>query len=190
MFNHQLLSDALEARNMSQKDLASSAGMSEATVSRYLNGEVKDQSWPAVVKMCEVLGISLDVLAGREAMIELPSAEGKGFTENLVILRDILRRNFERIRTIEHEKDNYMNRHIEDLVEQIRFLREQLAKYSVQFRRYVAIIISLSALSMLLIGVMLMMFVNNRELRTEAEDLRAVIMEYSLVKSSDNFPSE
>lgn len=188
MFNHQLLSDALEARNMSQKDLANSVGMSEATVSRYLNGEVKDQSWPAVVKMCEVLGISLDVLAGREAMIELPSAEGKGFTENLVILRDILRRNFERIRTIEHEKDNYMNRHIEDLVKQIEYHQKQVERYSAQFRRYVIAVFSLIALCMLLIGIMLMMFVKNRELQSDVEHLQSIVDAYEVEDNQDQFP--
>lgn len=194
MYIHTLLSETCEALGMSQKDLANATGISESTISRYLNGDVKDASWEVILKISDVLHLSLDVVANREAMVELPTAEaiqGKSLSEILIIIRDFVRRNFERLRTIEHEKDAAFNRHIEDLVKQIEYHQKQVSRYSAQFFRYVITIFGLITLCGVTLGLMIMMFVNNRALSSQVRDLQehlAVVQQAD--QAPDNFPQE
>lgn len=190
MYNYQLLSELCETVGMTHKDFAAKTKLSEATISRYLNGDVKDASLDAIVKMCDVLHVSVDLIAGREAMIELPTDEAKGFTENLIVIRDILRRNFERIRTIEHEKDAAAYQHIEDLKEQIGYLKKQLEKYSSHFKLYNRLVISLSVLCALMFGMMVFMFINNRALSSQVRDLQEHIAEIASDEQPEYFPEE
>lgn len=194
MYNHTLLSETCEALGMSQKDLANATGISESTISRYLNGDVKDASWEVILKISDVLHLSLDVVANREAMVELPTAEaiqGKSLSEILIIIRDFVRRNSERLRTIEHEKDAAFNRHTEYLVKQIEYHQKQVSRYSAQFFRYVITIFGLITLCGVTLGLMIMMFVNNRALSSQVRDLQehlAVVQQAD--QAPDNFPQE
>lgn len=53
----------LEEKNIKQKELAAKIGVTEVTISRYLNGERKPQS-DIIIKMAEYLGVSTDYLLG------------------------------------------------------------------------------------------------------------------------------
>ena len=133
MYNHTLLSETCEARGLTNKTVANMMGVSEATMSRYLNGEVKEASAEFLSKLCDVLGLSLDVVMGRESEAELPTIEslqGKSLAEILLIIRDFVRRNYDRLRSVEHEKDAAFNRHIDHLNDQIAYLRVRLGAHA------------------------------------------------------------
>ena len=59
------ITDLLEARKMTQRDLARKVGISDATMSRYINNE----RTPDVVicnNIAKVLGVTVDFLLGKE----------------------------------------------------------------------------------------------------------------------------
>ena len=55
----QRLKAALKFRSMSQRDLATKIGVSEAVISRYITGTRTPHTLNAI-KICDVLGVSLD----------------------------------------------------------------------------------------------------------------------------------
>jgi transcriptional regulator with XRE-family HTH domain len=56
---------ALEAKGMSQKELSEKAHATEASISRYINGE-RYPKWQIVKRIADVLDVSLDWLADRK----------------------------------------------------------------------------------------------------------------------------
>jgi transcriptional regulator with XRE-family HTH domain len=59
----QILEAILEEKNIKQKELAAEIGVTEVTISRYLNGNRKPHS-DIIIKMAEYLGVSTDYLLG------------------------------------------------------------------------------------------------------------------------------
>lgn len=183
MYNFNLMSETADTLGLTNRDIANSASLSESTVSRYMSGSVKEPAFEVIADICNVLHLSLDVVAGREAMVELPLKEGEHLTENLIIIRDFVRRNFERLRTVEHEKDAAFNRHIDHM-------KEQLDKYSAQFKKYNIAIFSLIGLCALLVGMMVMMVVNNRALQSQVRDLQDNLAAYHEYMPEDDLTAE
>ena len=175
MYNFTLLSETAEALGLSNRDIAVALNVGESTVSRYMTGAVKDPNLYIITDLCDLLHLSMDVVCGRDAMIELPAKEGATLTENLVILRDFVRRNFERLRTVEQEKDGVFNRHIEHLEGEV----EKTSKF-------LPVIFALIALCGLMLGLMVMMFVNNRSLNAQVRDLQQHIMECPGTSTADD----
>lgn len=62
----------LEDKNMTQRELARLAGVTEVTVSRYLNGERKPRV-EIVNKIADVLNVPTDYLLGRSETLKKPS---------------------------------------------------------------------------------------------------------------------
>ena len=56
---------ALEVKGMSQKELSEKAHATEASISRYINGE-RYPKWQIVKRIADVLDVSLDWLADRK----------------------------------------------------------------------------------------------------------------------------
>ncbi len=65
---------ALEARGMSQKELSEKAHATEASISRYINGE-RYPKWQIAKRIADALDVSLDWLADRktESSSEIPN---------------------------------------------------------------------------------------------------------------------
>ena len=59
------LKEALVAAGMKQRTLAKKTGMTEASISRYVNGE-RVPGVKALNRIAEVLGVSIDFLIGAE----------------------------------------------------------------------------------------------------------------------------
>lgn len=55
----------LEARGMSQVELAEKAGLKEVSISRYINNTRKP-SYESLIAIADAFGMSLDALVGRE----------------------------------------------------------------------------------------------------------------------------
>ena len=55
----QRLKAALKFRSMTQKDLATKTNITEASISRLINGE-RNPRTDAAIKICDALGVSLD----------------------------------------------------------------------------------------------------------------------------------
>lgn len=206
MYDHTMLSEAVESKGLTNKSVANMMGISESTVSRYLTGEIKEANAEYLCKFCDILDLSMDAVLSREIAVDLPTIEniqGKSLAEILLIVRDFVRRNYERLRSIEHEKDAAFNRHIDHLTAQLEehnnassrhidHITKQLDKYSAQFKKYNIAVFSLIGLSMLLIGIMVMMFVNNRALQGEVEELEQTVARYAPYVPDDiaDFPQE
>lgn len=89
------LKSLLENKNFNQKEFADKVGITEATLSRYINNIVVPKI-EIVVKMADILNVSIDFLAGNER--ELSEDEElyilkhllikKGFMENEEDLSD------------------------------------------------------------------------------------------------------
>lgn len=60
------LQKVLEEKNITQREFARLVGVTEVTISRYLNGERKPRI-EIIDRMAEVLNVSTDYLLGREA---------------------------------------------------------------------------------------------------------------------------
>lgn len=60
----QRILELLEQKDMKQKDLAQKLGITEVSVSRYINGTHTPHT-DIVVKMADILGVSADYLLGR-----------------------------------------------------------------------------------------------------------------------------
>ena len=172
MYNHELMAEAQDNLSLTNRDIANQTNLSESTVSRYMAGQIKEASADVLADLCSVLHISLDIVMGRDAVAELPIVAGPNMTEDLRILRDFTSRNFERVRVIEREKDAVFNSHI-------NHLKEQLDRYSTQYRKYNVAIFSLIALCALLLGIIIVMLVNNRALNSELSELENLIALYS-----------
>ena len=56
---------AIDALNVSQKYLAEQIGVTEVTMSRYINGQRMPKA-PVLSKIAEALGVTIDWLMGRE----------------------------------------------------------------------------------------------------------------------------
>lgn len=56
------LKEALNRRHVSQKDLAQKTGLTEATISRYVNNQRGD--YRGLIKICKELNVSADYLLG------------------------------------------------------------------------------------------------------------------------------
>ena len=56
---------ALEAKGISQKELAKNAHVTEASISRYITGE-RYPKWQIAKRIADVLDVSLDWLADRK----------------------------------------------------------------------------------------------------------------------------
>jgi transcriptional regulator with XRE-family HTH domain len=69
------LEAVLEEKNIKQKELAKAIGVTEVTISRYLNGERKPRP-DIIIKMADYLGVSTDYLLG---MTESTQPAGKSF---------------------------------------------------------------------------------------------------------------
>ena len=63
------LREEMEGCDMTQKDLAHEAGLSEPTISHYLNAQ-RLPSIKSIVNICFVLGIDIDVLTNFGKSIE------------------------------------------------------------------------------------------------------------------------
>ena len=57
------LKKCLELRNMKQKEFAKKLGVTECSISRYINDERQPKA-DMIVNMCRVLGVSADWLLG------------------------------------------------------------------------------------------------------------------------------
>ena len=55
---------ALDAKGMTQADLARKTGLSTAVVSQIVSGKTKDPRLSNVITIANALGVSLDYLAG------------------------------------------------------------------------------------------------------------------------------
>ena len=199
MYDYLLISETCEALGLSHRDVSKATNISEATISRYMRGEVKDATFDTVDEITKFLNLSMDVVAGRETVTELPVKEGSDFTQNLILVRDMTRHNTDRVRTMEREKDGIYLMHINHLTEQLKngdtasaklidHLTTQLNKYSKQFFRYNVSIYALIAFSATMLGIMIMMFVNNRSLQGRLEDCQAIIAEYNQQDADDDYP--
>ena len=65
---------ARELRDLTQHELAHRAGLTQATIARIEKGRKPGLRLETIVAIAETLGVSLDVLVGREAEGELFSA--------------------------------------------------------------------------------------------------------------------
>lgn len=72
----------------------------------------------------------------------------------------------------------------------IAHTKEQLARYSAQFRRYNIGGFALIALCAVMFGMMVFMFINNRALSSQVRDLQEHIAEIAADSSEDDFPAE
>lgn len=61
------LKGLIVTRGLSQKDFAPKTGISQSTISKYISGKFEPTLYTAI-QMAEVLGISLDSLAGRSSV--------------------------------------------------------------------------------------------------------------------------
>lgn len=59
------LKSIIDAQNVSQKELAELIGVTEVTMSRYVNGQRMPKA-PILVKLAKELGVTVDWLMGRE----------------------------------------------------------------------------------------------------------------------------
>lgn len=87
----ELISTLLEEKDMNQKELAYKTGVSEVTISRYINGTRQPKS-DILSKIAETLGVSTDYLLGKASINKphLSSRDEKDVAKKLEELKDTL----------------------------------------------------------------------------------------------------
>lgn len=152
MYNNELMLAAQERLGLTNRDIANAKALNESTVSRYMSGAMKDPNALILSDICDVLELSVDAVLNRSVVAALPVQEGATTTENLLILRDFTRGNFERLRAIEREKDAGFNRHIDHL-------KEQIDKYAHQIREQNRTIFAMLAICAMLLAALISVIV-------------------------------
>ncbi|MBS4534472.1 helix-turn-helix domain-containing protein [Clostridium sp. D2Q-14] len=84
------LQTLLEERNMNQKELAKQSGVTEVTISRYINGSRKPRI-EIVNKLAEVLNTTTDYLLGRTDEKNSPKDKKDPFPEEFTSPEDAVK---------------------------------------------------------------------------------------------------
>ncbi len=204
---------------MSVRELSERSGVPESTYNSMVHGKSKDPSFDRVRILAVAVDLSpaefMDVINNDEDdrfSESLQKEIGKVATGyDLDYLADTFRRINDRFaddfRTATvsrneefqralHSKDDQFEKERQAFLianaskdAHIEHTKEQLARYAAQFRRYNIGGFALIAFCAVMLGMMIVMFINNRALQTQVRDLHEYIAEYHH-DSDDNFPKE
>lgn len=106
VFDFNKLTRRRDEMRLTNKQISSIKGISEATLSRIFKGETKDPSFAVVADICDVLQISMDDVAGIGVSEgNLPAEAPSNMTDALRLMRDHISRIVSHVRSVEHEKD-------------------------------------------------------------------------------------
>ena len=125
VFDFNKLARRRDELRITNKQIAALKNISETTLSRIFKGETKDPSFSVIADICDVLRISLDDIAGRGVPEEdLPDDTPSGMVDALTVMRDHISRIIYHIRIVENEKYLANLRQIDQLQEQLSFIRK------------------------------------------------------------------
>lgn len=81
------LQKLIDRKNISQKDLSEKSGVTESSISRYLNKNIKPHLDTAS-SLAQVLGVSVDYLMGNSPLPDITAADHK---ENQKTIEELLK---------------------------------------------------------------------------------------------------